>query len=341
MQRIIFFIPPLRTMSGGLANIYAVARHLAELGRSVALMTPSRDAAGFADALAEGLEALPWGSALRASDTWCIPEGWPNAIPAGLEAKARVLVYVQNWVYMLGNLPQGVRWQQLPLEYLAVSGPVAWFMREIFGLAVRDCLPPVIEDVFFQGGKRPSGHVRIAWMPRKNKALGEQIRQVAAAWLAERPDSPRVEWVAIHKLSRPEVAAILSTCHLFISTGFPEGFGLPPLEAMASGCVPVGFTGFGGWEYMRQSRLGGVLPEGIPPHGPPFILPSTPADTTGNGFFFADGDTLGAGLGLARAVYFAHNRGEGWEALTQSCRKSAARYTAAVQKGILARLFSL
>ncbi|MDI7251748.1 MAG: glycosyltransferase family 1 protein, partial [Actinomycetota bacterium] len=32
-----------------------------------------------------------------------------------------------------------------------------------------------------------------------------------------------------------------------------EGFGLPPLEAMACACLPVGFTGLGGHDYMRQA----------------------------------------------------------------------------------------
>ena len=33
-----------------------------------------------------------------------------------------------------------------------------------------------------------------------------------------------------------------------------EGFGLPPLEAMASGCLVVGFTGFGGLEYATKEN---------------------------------------------------------------------------------------
>jgi hypothetical protein len=338
-MRTVFFIPALHSMGGGLANIYTVARNLKAMGRRVALMGPDRDAAGLKEAEAGGFVVLPWGTELTGSDTWCVPESWPNAFSVGFNAGARVIVYVQSWVYMLNNLPQGVRWKQLPLEYLAVSRPVAWFMREVLALETREVVPPAIDPIFFRNGNRPSSHVRVAHMPRKNRALAEQIQRVASACLAERSGSPRLEWVEIHKKTRAEVAELLSGCHLFISTGFPEGFGLPPLEAMASGCVPVGFTGFGGWEYMRQSRLSTFPPQGVIPACPPYILPPSPQDACGNGFFFADGDTLGAGLALAHAACAAHENSENWHSLRRSCRETAARYDENAQKEILVRVF--
>jgi len=339
MMRTVFFIPALRNMSGGLANIYAVARNLKALSRQVALMGPDHNAAGLQEAVAEGLDLLPWDTKLTSSDTWCVPESWPNAFSVGFSTGARVVVYVQNWVYMLGNLPQGVRWKQLPLEYLAVSRPVAWFMREVLDLEAQAIVPPSIDDFFFQTGTRPNSHVRVAFMPRKNRSLGEQIQQVASACLAERAGAPRLEWVEIRNKTRAEVAEFFSGCHLFMSTGFPEGFGLPPLEAMASGCVPVGFTGFGGWEYMRQSRINDFWPQGLIPAGSPYALPSSPQDALGNGFFSADGDTLGAGLLLAHAACAAHENSEEWRKLCRSCRETAARYDLNAQKAILDRVF--
>ena len=335
-MRTVFFVPPLKQMSGGLANIYAVARNLCALGGEAALMGPAGDTPVLPEP-AGGIsgrepEILPWGTPLRSSDVWCIPESWPNAMALGVNAGADVLVYVQNWVYMLGNLPQGVRWNSLPLEYVAVSSPVAWFLREVFGLESRDILPPVIDEVFFRQGERPSSHVRVAWMPRKNRALGEQAQQVASAFLAGEPYAPSVEWVTIHKMPREEVASLLSTCHLFLSTGFPEGFGLPPLEAMASGCVPVGCTGFGGWEYMRQARIDGLYSDYPPP------VPH-PHGEEGNGFYFADGDSLGTGLALARAVRLAHENGPAWEDLTAACRRTAERYGLENQMKAIARIF--
>ena len=39
---------------------------------------------------------------------------------------------------------------------------------------------------------------------------------------------------------------------LFLSFGYPEGCPLPPAEAMASGCLVVGYHGQGGQEYFHN-----------------------------------------------------------------------------------------
>lgn len=48
-----------------------------------------------------------------------------------------------------------------------------------------------------------------------------------------------------------EVARLYGDSAIFLSFGYPEGFGLPPAEAMACGCVVVGFHGGGGREFFR------------------------------------------------------------------------------------------
>lgn len=48
-----------------------------------------------------------------------------------------------------------------------------------------------------------------------------------------------------------EVARLCRESLIFLSFGYPEGFGLPAAEAMASGCVVIGFHGGGGKEFFR------------------------------------------------------------------------------------------
>ncbi len=52
-------------------------------------------------------------------------------------------------------------------------------------------------------------------------------------------------------LPQAEVAKIYRESALFLSFGYPEGFGLPAAEAMASGCVVIGFHGGGGREFIN------------------------------------------------------------------------------------------
>jgi hypothetical protein len=49
---------------------------------------------------------------------------------------------------------------------------------------------------------------------------------------------------------------------IFIATGYPEGFGLPSLEAMACGCTVVGFTGGGGTEFILDGKTALIAPDG-------------------------------------------------------------------------------
>jgi glycosyltransferase involved in cell wall biosynthesis len=38
---------------------------------------------------------------------------------------------------------------------------------------------------------------------------------------------------------------------IFLSFGEPEGFSLPPAEAMSCGCIVIGYHGMGGREYFK------------------------------------------------------------------------------------------
>lgn len=354
----VFFIPPLRQMSGGLAAIYGIVEDLVSLGHEVALSCPG-EAPGLTELLERtAVPRLVWdGISLEKDDLWVVPESWPNAISPGVNGGARTLVYAQSWNFFLTTLPSSVRWKQLPVHFLAVSRPVAWFMEKVLEVPVLGVLPSAVNPVFFpeggegaehrkmaeQSGKK--GPVRVAWMPRKNRALAEQVRQVAEAAL-ERLERPvRVEWVPLQNLSQAELAMELARCSVFLCTAFPEGFGLPPAEAMATGCVPVGFTGFGGWEYMRQCPLpllpviqaepwSGLYDLSFSPtmrDSVEYLLPPDKPEG-GNGFYFHDGDVLGAGLGLAHAIDLADRGGPDWERLRANARVSAEFYTAAARK---------
>jgi glycosyltransferase involved in cell wall biosynthesis len=240
------------------------------------------------------------------------------------------VVYSQSWNFLLTTLPSGVRWRQLPVRFIAVSYPVAWFMEEVLELKVEGILPPTLHPAFLSvRDARPEDMVRVAWMPRKNKALAEQVRQVAEADLARQPGSPAVDWTAVSHLAPQHVAEVFASSHIYLATAFPGGFGLPPLEAMATGCVPVGFTGFGGWDYMRQACS--------TPYTPPLRLHAPPCE--GNGLFFADGDIMAAGLGLARAIRMAAANTPEWQRLVQAGKAAARHYTREERMPLLAKLW--
>ncbi len=281
------FYPPLKAMSGGCMVLLQIARQLQDLGSLGGILYWDSPPAG-----AE-CQGLPWiragEAAMKAGDAYVVPEGWPNALVLGLKRGCRTFVYCQNWSYLFHGLEQGVHWRDLPVEFLAVSDPVAWHMEQALGKRPQIIRPALDVELFHPSASKPGGALRIGFMPRKNKALAEQIRRI----FEERNPHVKAEWVPIHGLDRPGVAEVLRSCHVFLVTGFPEGCPLPPLEAMACGCLCAGFTGFGGWDYMRQAE-----PHGCAPHG--YALRDVPWG--GNGWWSADGDVLGVARGLERAA---------------------------------------
>jgi glycosyltransferase involved in cell wall biosynthesis len=120
------------------------------------------------------------------------------------------------------------------LDYLRYAFPNQRFFRMHYGI-----------DPHF-APKWPKRKV-IAYMPRKNAEEVVQVfnllrlRGALAGW----------EPVAIHGMNEVQVARCLAESSLFFSFGYPEGSPLPPLEAMASGCVAIGYHGWGGREYFR------------------------------------------------------------------------------------------
>jgi hypothetical protein len=91
--------------------------------------------------------------------------------------------------------------------------------------------------------KRP----QIAFMPGKND---EDIVQVINL-LKFRGALAGYTLAPIAGRSEAEVAAILGESLIFLSFGAQEGFALPPAEAMACGCIVVGYDGMGGREFLR------------------------------------------------------------------------------------------
>jgi len=87
---------------------------------------------------------------------------------------------------------------------------------------------------------------QIAFMPRKLPNSIVQIIQI----LRGRGSLKGWDLCPIDGMDEADVARSLRNSSIFLSTCHDEGFGLPPLEAGASGCVVVGYTGYAAREYM-------------------------------------------------------------------------------------------
>ncbi len=86
---------------------------------------------------------------------------------------------------------------------------------------------------------------QIAYMPRKRP---EEIETLLGCINGNKAFDG---WVfqEIKNVESEKLDKIISSSLIFLSFSYKEGFGLPPAEAMAAGCIVVGYTGVGGEEY--------------------------------------------------------------------------------------------
>lgn len=340
-------LPPLPKVSGGLAVLLNIGRFLHQAGFPAAFVL--RETPAWADSIPGEVNQLWWENVQlgganqpKPEDIWLAPEGWPNVLLPGLQSRCRVVVYVQNWAYLLSEWPPGLEPDKLPVSYLAVSRPVAWYVEHVTGKKP-EILRPGIDLGLFSPGDGQNSQLtvggrscRVAWMPRKNRALARQIREMVDARRAALRQSP-LEWVEIHKVVQDEVAKILRGCDIFLCTGFPEGCALPPLEAMACGCVGVGFSGFGCWDYMRLTGCdeNGLLPGWLPPE-----ITADAEIRPGNGFWCADGDVVMAGMALEKAVELFMEGGQAWRGLQANALATARLYGREIQRENLLKIWN-
>lgn len=316
---------------GGAFVLGDLAAALLRLGRPATLVAVG-DAARIQT---NGIPVVPLGEADPGpEDVWLIPEGFVTALAPGLKALARTVVYCQNAAFLFSAMPDGLDWRSLPVEFLAVSDPTARYIEATLGKSAPVLRPGIDPRRFYAPDEKPAPPIRVAWMPRKNKALGTQILDAAGEILRGKGLGQAVRFDPIERLSRDETATKLREAHIFLATGFPEGCPLPPLEAMTSGCLVLGFAGFGGFDYLRPPS-----PELIPAmHRPWFAL--RPVPWGDNALVVADADCFGAAMALVWAVEAFLGGDPKLGSLLAQSRLTAEHYSAAAFERTVDALWS-
>lgn len=89
---------------------------------------------------------------------------------------------------------------------------------------------------------------QIAYMPSKNPEASKNIITI----IRERKRLKDWTFYPIENVPESQVAEIMKESALFLNFSYLEGFGLPPAEAMACGCVVIGYHGNGGREFFKR-----------------------------------------------------------------------------------------
>lgn len=105
-------------------------------------------------------------------------------------------------------------------------------------------IPNIIDPALYELSKEKKR--QIAYMPRRLNGDAEAVIRL----LQTRGCCKDWQIVPIDNCSPTEVSRILQESLIFLSFSHREGFGLPPAEAMACGCIVIGYTGNAGNEFM-------------------------------------------------------------------------------------------
>lgn len=235
--------------SGGVKVIYSHVSHLVKNGYPAYVLHNQR---GF---------RLPWlecdvpilyaedNLRILPDDIVVIPEDHKAALNVFKNIQARKFIFCQNHYYIFKGLQNGDSWQDYGIsKVFCCSDVISTFIRNVFGYSE----VPVIHNAIHQEIFKPRDKkLQIAYMPRKSPGELDFIRNLFKRLYRQYDNIP---WIPIHKVNELRVAEIMSESAIFLSTSIYEGFGLPPIEAMSSGCIVVGFHGDGGTEYAAENN---------------------------------------------------------------------------------------
>ena len=191
------------------------------------------------------------------NDVVVVPEGWPHVIQSISTLPCKKIVHCQNPYYLFYGFDGINAIEALDFrEMLSCSGYTTEMIRSFgYGLPIHT-VRPAVSSVFHSSGEEKI--MQIAYMSRKRR---DETIFVKRLFRSLYPEYINIDWVEVKDMTHEECASVLRKSQVFASFSFLEGLGLPPLEAMASGCVVAGFDGQGGADY-SNSNNGFWAPEG-------------------------------------------------------------------------------
>ena len=166
-----------------------------------------------------------------------------------MQMPVRRVFFCQNHYFLGGTLQHHECLSDFQFDaFLCVSEPIARHLRDVHGVA-----DPVIIRPAVKPNATPSAdkELQICYMPRKRLA---EFGSVRYGFRYLYPELAGTRFVSIHDRHPDEVAAIMAESAVFLSLSRHEGLGLPPLEAMAAGCLVVGYHGGGGLDYATAAN---------------------------------------------------------------------------------------
>lgn len=292
MPRIVYLSWPAHEIAGGIKMVFRHVEVLRGAGFESCVATPDAKPPTWFDTT---VPVLSLDELARVADVLVFPENHAGFLQQFAAWPNRKVVFCQNQFQVRRGLDGRRDYADFGIHDLICPAElVAAFCRRRCPQQTIHLVPYGIDSQLFRS--RPPKRLQIAFAPRKRPVEAAVIRDL---FHADNPSWAAIPWVPLNKLSESDVARILGESALYLSLCRFEALPLSDLEALASGCVVAGFTGFGGRDYA----------------------------TSGNGFWAGEDDCLDAVGQLTLATRLAVEGGDRRRCLIENAQRTAALYS--------------
>lgn len=172
---------------------------------------------------------------------------------------AKKVLFMQNWINIdkrLKNQDVNKSYIDIGYDYVMTCGS---FCSEVVNKKMGIDATTITNGIDrLEFINKPEERIagRVLAMSRKNLVDLEEITKLVKSKKTD------FDLKIVDGLTQVELIKEYQKADIFLATGYPEGFSLPPLEAMSCGCVVIGFTGGGASEYMIHNETALVSKDG-------------------------------------------------------------------------------
>ena len=248
MSRILYFCPDFPQPSGGIKTLYRHVQRLTEMGFDAWIVhqqRPFRVTWHGHEAPTLWLSERP---KFASQDILVIPEVMPQIMQQTARFVGERIVIALSWSPTYWNLPPGQTWPSYGIRRVITKSPlIQQYLRWSMCIEATLVSEYVNRERYRHApeAKRP----KVCYLTRKDRS---------AAWLhsilsAKGEPFTDFEWMPLRELSEDEYARHLREATVYVTTNMQEGMNTSVLEAMACGCLVVGYSGIGGGVYMEHA----------------------------------------------------------------------------------------
>jgi len=293
--RIVYLSWPATEIAGGIKLVFRHVEALQAASIDAVVATPGAEPPGWFQTTVPIVDVSQLTSG---DDILVFPENH-HAMLKGFAARPnRKLVFCQNQFMVVRGLgrPGGVRdYADFGISGILCEGSyVADFCRMRFPKLPIAIVPVGVDHALFCF--QPNKKLQIAFAAQKRPLEATFIWDLFSA---KNPEFASWPWVEIRGASERQVAAVLKESSVCLALCRFESFSMTILEAMASGCVTAGFTGFGARQFT----------------------------TARNGFWAEEDDCIQCADLLSQAVRLVSTGGARYGDILEAARDTAAYYS--------------